>query len=128
MFLSVIGVDLFTGDIRVNQNAQLALLHVIFLREHIRTATILGKLNPHWDDERIFQETRNIIVASHQHIAYNEWLPLIFGMESLLKRKIIYNEDMFIDDYDPSKRAITFNEHAHSANRHFHSMIAQHLM
>lgn len=98
------------------------------MREHLRIASILGELNPHWDDERIYQETRNIVISIHQHISYNEWLPVIFGKNNLLKYKIVYETDNFVDDYDENKRGITFNEFAHGANRHFHSMIADHLL
>lgn len=88
----------------------------------------MGRLNDHWDDERIYQETRNILIAIHQHISFNEWLPVIYGRENLLKMKIIYDSDDFISDYDENKRSQVYNEFAHAANRHFHSMIADKLM
>lgn len=87
----------------------------------------MGTLNPHWDDERIFQETRIILIAIHQYISYNEWLPVFYGKQNLLDRKIIYEEEQFIDDYDDSIRATTYNEFSHAANRQYHSMIADKL-
>ncbi|KAG1649408.1 Thyroid peroxidase [Nymphon striatum] len=67
-----------TCDGRVNENIFMAAFQVAFLREHNRMATILGELNPHWNDERIYQEGRRISGAVFQHTTYNEYLPVTF--------------------------------------------------
>jgi len=70
-----------TGDGRVNEQIDLALIHTVWLREHNRIAFELSRLNPRWSDEAVFQETRRILIAQIQHITYNEFLPIILGME-----------------------------------------------
>ena len=69
------------GDGRVNEQTILALLHTLFVREHNRVAKEMGRVNPHWNDETIFQEVRHIMAATMQHITYNEFLPMVLGKE-----------------------------------------------
>lgn len=71
----------FTGDGRSNQIISLTALHQLFAREHNRVALILGSLNPHWSDDRIFYETRAIISAKFEIVIYKEYLPLLIGEE-----------------------------------------------
>lgn len=67
------------GDDRLNEQPFVLTLHTIFVREHNRIAKELGKIFPKWNDDRLFEETRRIVIAEMQHITYSEYLPLIFG-------------------------------------------------
>ncbi|XP_050293692.1 peroxidase-like [Anthonomus grandis grandis] len=114
----------FTSDIsRVNQNPELTILHIIFVREHNRIAKELLFYNPHWDDEHIFQEARKINIAQHQHISYYEYLPIHLGPLHVYSSKLLYNTTGFVDDYNETINPAVYNEHATAANRHFHTLI-----
>ncbi|XP_014475655.1 PREDICTED: peroxidase-like [Dinoponera quadriceps] len=115
------------GDIRVNQNPQLTILQIVLLREHNRIADYLAKLNPHWTDETIFQETRRIAIAEHQNIVYYEWMPIFLGREQVYRDKIIYNTDGYVNDYDETVNGNVLNEHSTAAIRYFHSLVAGNL-
>lgn len=40
----------------------------------------LSTLNQEWDDEKLFYETRRIVMAVNQNLIYNWWLPLYIGI------------------------------------------------
>ena len=63
----------------MNNSPHLAVMHTIWLREHNRLAERLATLNPHWNDEKLFQEAKRLVVAELQHITYTEWLPIVLG-------------------------------------------------
>nr|XP_050848620.1 peroxidase-like [Vespula vulgaris]XP_050848621.1 peroxidase-like [Vespula vulgaris]XP_050848622.1 peroxidase-like [Vespula vulgaris]XP_050848623.1 peroxidase-like [Vespula vulgaris] len=115
------------GDTRVNQNTQLTVLQILLLREHNRIAGILANLNPHWSDETIYQETRRIVIAEHQHISYYEWLPLFLGIRQTYDNKILYDTHDYVNDYDFRIDPSVLNEHSTAAFRYFHSLIAGYL-
>jgi hypothetical protein len=67
----------------------LVALHTIMMREHNRIALELSKINSHWDDEKLFQETRHIVAAIVQQITYNEFLPMVLGKEVMERYELL---------------------------------------
>lgn len=70
----------FTGEGLGSFFTTLGLWHTIFIRYHNKIANRLEKLNKHWNDDRLFQETRRILTAVYQNIIFNEWLPYYIGL------------------------------------------------
>lgn len=66
-------------------------MHTLWAREHNRVAEELSELNPHWDDETVFQEARRIVIAEMQHITYSQWLPNLLGKNTstLYRRRLL---------------------------------------
>jgi hypothetical protein len=60
------------GDFRVNEHHGLLSMHTIWMREHNRVAKELKKFNSRWNDEKLYQEARRIVIAEYQHIIYTE--------------------------------------------------------
>lgn len=71
------------GDVRANENTALLSLHSLFVREHNRLAEKLAQKNPDWDDETLYQQARKRNIAQYQAIIYQEYLPALFGEDSL---------------------------------------------
>lgn len=89
------------GDNRVNEQTVLSIIHLIFAREHNRIADELAHINPHWNDETLFQETRHIVAAMVQHITYNEFLPMVLGKEVMQRNDLVLVKNGYSDTYDP---------------------------
>lgn len=69
------------GDVRANEQPGLTVLHTVFAREHNWQAARLAAANPTWNDEKLYQEARKIVIAELQVITYKEFLPAILGRE-----------------------------------------------
>ncbi|XP_071090170.1 salivary peroxidase/catechol oxidase-like [Haliotis cracherodii] len=111
---------LLAGDKRLNEHPGLSVLHAIFLREHNRIAIELSLINPHWNDERLFQETRKILAAQMQVISYWEWLPLLLGPDLMR----FFELDLTIPfTYRPEVNPTAVNSFATASFRYGHSQI-----
>ena len=102
-------------------------MHTLFVREHNEIAKELAIVNPHWDFERIFQETRKIVGAMIQHITYNEFLPRVLGSSKMTQYDLEPRAFGYYDDYNPQCSNIIFNEFSTAAFRFGHSLIRANL-
>ncbi|XP_043601222.1 uncharacterized protein LOC122575829 isoform X2 [Bombus pyrosoma] len=67
------------GDARANENLHLTTMHLLWARQHNRITEQLTKINPSWNDETLYEESRRIVGAQLQHITYQEFIPIILG-------------------------------------------------
>uniref|UniRef100_V9GWQ8 Peroxidasin n=1 Tax=Craspedacusta sowerbii TaxID=128124 RepID=V9GWQ8_CRASO len=104
------------GDHRVNEQLGLLAMHTLWMREHNRIARQLRRLNPHWQGEKIYQESRKIVGAEMQVITFNEWLPKVLGDHGM-KLLGAY------EGYDPNLDPSIFNAFATAAFRFGHTLI-----
>lgn len=74
------------GGDRVNSTPFTVMLNTLFLREHNRIARQLAKQNPSWDDERVFQTARNIMIPIFIKIVVEHYInhitPLPFSLRA----------------------------------------------
>ncbi|XP_041371231.1 peroxidasin homolog pxn-2-like [Gigantopelta aegis] len=109
-----------SGDVRINEFPGLASMHTVFHRAHNRFASTLQGLNPHWDDDTLFQESRRIVSALLQHITYHQFLPIVLGDRGMtrhgLNKRYRYSHKINAD---------IFNSFATAAYRFGHSMITR---
>ena len=85
---------LTSGEIRVNEQLVLTCMHTLMAREHNRIAKTLIQINPHWDDETLYQEARRIVIAEIQHITYNEFLPILLGKDVMEKFGLLLEKNV----------------------------------
>lgn len=88
-----------SGDVRANENAFLAAVHTLFVREHNRICNLLyrhlrgKKEHRHYlRDGWMFATARQILTAEMQSIVFNEWVPLLLGEK--LPKWTEYNENL----------------------------------
>lgn len=79
----------FKGDERVNQHPDMAVSTISLLRLHNVLCDELKRINPSWDDERLYQKAKSLLIAMYQHVTYNEFVPILVGRSTPNIRKLI---------------------------------------
>ncbi|XP_049884290.1 peroxidase-like [Pectinophora gossypiella] len=90
--IPVIGAQIIMGG---------SVMYLWFYRMHNAVARELQSMNPCWDDEKLFYEAREIVIAFVNQIWYYELYPAVLGYDYLLKNKAIYSTWGHINDYNP---------------------------
>lgn len=116
------------GDARANEQIQLTTMHTLLLREHNRLAKTLSYINPYWDDERLFQEARQIVVAQLHHITFNEFLPLVIGKDKIYEYGLeLEHPGRYYQGYDNKINAGVRVEFQAAAFRYGHSILPSYI-
>ncbi|XP_069685193.1 uncharacterized protein [Periplaneta americana] len=116
------------GDKRVNEQPGLIALHTIWLRAHNKIATELSHINPHWRDEKLYQETRRIIGAFMQHITFKEFLPIVLGHDVMKLFDLELMRKGYFKGYDIKTNPTAANAFGTAAFRFGHSLVQHSLM
>jgi len=114
--------EVFAGDIRASEHAMLTTMHTLWVREHNRVAREIRDLVPVWSDNDIYWKARQIVVATYQHILYNEALPALFGNEAFNK---YLGNSSFSSVHGDGLRISS--EFSNAAFRYGHSMISNNI-
>ncbi|KAF9412140.1 hypothetical protein HW555_009270 [Spodoptera exigua] len=119
-----VSTDCFkSGDARVNEHPGLVAAHIVWLRQHNRMAQELTHLNPHWSDEKIYQETRKIVGAMIQHITYREFLPIVLGSEVMHRFELELQKKGYFKGYNPKINPSPASSFGSAAFRFGHSLV-----
>ncbi|KAL0271442.1 UNVERIFIED_CONTAM: hypothetical protein PYX00_008538 [Menopon gallinae] len=116
-----------SGDLRVNQHPHHTAMYTIWVREHNRIAKELSQINPHWDDETLYQEARKIVIAQIQHITYKNWIPLVLGEKYANSKNIDVHLKGFSTTYDKDVDPRISNSFATVGLRFINSMFQSQL-
>ncbi|KAJ8733054.1 hypothetical protein PYW07_015653 [Mythimna separata] len=96
------------------------LMGILFYRQHNKIAEELRKLNPCWNDERLFFTARSINIAIFLQIYLYELLPIVLGKKNLLRDGIICDGG-FRDLYDENIQPQLTDEFAY-VHRWYHTI------
>ncbi|KAF5294389.1 hypothetical protein FQR65_LT10754 [Abscondita terminalis] len=122
--LGAVTTDCFRGgDSRIGDQPGLTALHTVWIRYHNKLAAKLSLLNPHWSDEKIYQEARRIVAAFMQHITYREFLPILLGHEVIKLFDLELESKGYFKGYSTKINPAVANSFSTAAFRFGHSLV-----
>ncbi|BFF91916.1 uncharacterized protein DMAD_10081 [Drosophila madeirensis] len=112
-----------SGDGRSGEQPGLLAMHHVWVGEHNRIAMELSEMNPHWSDEKVYQETRRLVGAMFQHITYREFLPVVLGREVCRLFDLDLLPTGYYERYSSKVNPTVANAFAAAAFRFGHSLV-----
>lgn len=104
------------GDHRANEQTGLTVMHTLWAREHNRIANVINQAS--CTDEEVFQLVRLIVGAQIQKIMFDDYLPIILGID-FFSTSGLDSYNGYDENVDPSIP----NVFATAAYRFGHSMV-----
>lgn len=107
----------YSPDVRTEEYSMRICMHTFVMREHNRIAKILLKKNPHWLDEKVYQEARRLVIAIVQKFTYADFLPVLLGPELMSRFKLNVLKAGYLKGYNELIYANVYNEFSTAAFR-----------
>jgi len=104
------------GDVRVNEQVGLTVIHTLLVREHNWLVDQLAATGVSGDDE-LYNQAKAILEGEIQHITYHEFLPMLLGTDSN------YNIAPY-SGYNPAVKPQVANEFSTAGFRVGHTMLS----
>lgn len=121
------GYCFVAGDGRASEQPGLTAIHTTFMREHNRVVEGLRAVNPHWDNEKLFNHARRILAAENQHVTYNEFLPRLLSWNAVNLYGLKLLPQGYYKEYDSTCNPAIVSEFAAAAYRIGHSLLRPHI-
>lgn len=121
----------FQLEVRSNQQVGLTAFHWLFTLEHNYICDQLKEINPHWDDEKLHQEARKILIGMYQNIIYQDWLEIILGpeiQELYGLKPVEADKDEYFMEYDIEVKSLIANDFTAAAMRFGHSLVSNYIL
>lgn len=112
-----------SGDPRVNENMILTSIFTVFMREHNQIAVRLKGINPSWNSDKIYYETRRILTAMYQNIVFGHFIPILIGPELIKKESLGTLRSNYYMQYDKNTMPFVYSEFGAAAFRYGHAMV-----
>ena len=77
--LQIINGRFVAGDLRVDENPEISMVTMLFMREHNYWVAELKRQHPYWTGNQFYEMAKAITTAEYQNIIYTEYLPLLIG-------------------------------------------------
>ena len=104
------GVEIERSNVQIGY----VILNTLFLREHNRLCDLLAQNYPTWDDERLFQTARNIVIVLLMKIVIEEYINHItpYHFKFVTDPLAFSNEKWYRPNWMPFEFALVYRWHS----------------